>query len=515
MNDLIAAGVFRHNGNFLFANHPLIIPYLIDEKIVYLRGRTLPHIENNGTSKYLGLVGKTAKRFFNQDQLKTINDSGELLLCEGEFDCMRAVQAGIPSIAIPGVNNFPTNGKDLLRKCDIYLCFDSDATGRRGMQEVTNRIGVATKGLYLKQHKDVTDSLCDAKVSYLLSPENVEQLELKPQKSYHSCIRLVSAREIQEAELPSMEWIIENLLTEGLTILAGKPKVGKSWLSMNLGLSITRGDRALHHFRVKKADVVYCALEDNHRRIQTRLNKILATNPNNIAPKGFYFLKENRDLPKLNEGGIEQLQMLLDDYPDIRLITIDTLGRCRADKGRRDNNIYLADYEMLAELQQFALTNKICVLVVHHTKKGKEDYVFDEISGTTGIAGSADALILLKKDGYNHTLYITGRDLSDAEYSLRFEDNTCTYTILEQQAATNLSPERDEIVTLIRESGRAMRTGEVANQLGKERSTVSRLLQRLHNDGILNRPQYGFYSLPKEGNDDIESNIEEAIYEII
>ena len=132
-------------------------------------------------------------------------------------------------------------------------------------------------------------------------------------------LNLISARDIQLMEIPPIRWIIKDLLPEGLAILAGSPKVGKSWFAQNIGISVANGAKALGYFDTEKSSVLYIALEDNFRRIQDRINNNLSAEIDKTAPKNLYYLETNKSLPKLNEGGIEELQKLIIDRPELKI----------------------------------------------------------------------------------------------------------------------------------------------------------------------------------------------------
>ena len=503
-DDLTLAGLLNEKGNFVFSMNTLIIPYYEDGEIVYLRARSLA---NELTAhKYIGLFNSTgditAKRIFNIDVLDKIGAGNKLLICEGEFDAMIAFQNGYNAVGIPGVNNAPTNLKSLVKAFDITIAFDNDVAGKKGMQVMTDMIGKKITTLNLKKHNDLTELFINEKIVDLFDNEFVNIGNLKPSNFQKSKLSLVSARKIQEMEFQPIEWIVDKLITPGLIILAGRPKSGKSWLSLNLSLSITRGGIALSHFKAMKASVLYFALEDNVRRLKSRMENILNAEDDKVAPTNLYFLEDDIIFPKLNDGGLEEIQILLNEHTDIKLVIIDTLGRSRADQKRSDNNIYMADYDLLAMLQTFALKNKIAVLMVHHTKKGSEEYVFDEISGTTGITGAADTMLLLKKVKKQNKLYVTGRDIEETEYNVYFDRDSCTWNVTEEaQDAINITVERGEILDLLTAEQRPMKTGEIAQALGKEQSNVSHLIKGLKEDGFLVNPKYGYYQIVETGTD--------------
>ncbi len=116
MDDLKDSGLFNKDRRFVFSKHNLIIPFMEGDQIVYLRGRYIPENGNDIDNKYIGLYGKQAKRLFNINSIKNLTEESDILLCEGEFDAIRAEQEGIKAIGIPGVNNFPEDSKELFSK---------------------------------------------------------------------------------------------------------------------------------------------------------------------------------------------------------------------------------------------------------------------------------------------------------------------------------------------------------------------------------------------------------------
>ncbi len=115
--------------------------------------------------------------------------------------------------------------------------------------------------------------------------------QIEPEKK--SKINLISARDIQLMKIPPIRWIIKDLLPEGLAILAGSPKVGKSWFAQNIGISVANGTKALGYFDTEKSSVLYIALEDNFRRIQDRINNNLSSELDKTAPrKSILFTEE-------------------------------------------------------------------------------------------------------------------------------------------------------------------------------------------------------------------------------
>jgi len=164
-DQLLISGLFNEKGKFVFSYNRIIIPYLRSNEIVYLRGRKTE--DGDDRFKYIGLCNLaenlSARRFFNDDILEKLPTGNDLVICEGEFDTIRAIQEGIPAIGIPGVNNFPVKKRNEIERFNIYLAFDRDLPGLKAMNEVTGIIGKQTNAIILHNHKDITEYLNDRK----------------------------------------------------------------------------------------------------------------------------------------------------------------------------------------------------------------------------------------------------------------------------------------------------------------------------------------------------------------
>ncbi len=144
--ELKISGLFSGN-KFLFLHHPIIIPYIENSRIVFLRARAI----NNNTTypKYLfpRNVSRTltSKRFFNKDVLK--NELFDVVLCEGEFDAILANQYGYSAIGIPGVHNFPIGQSNLLKGKNVYFFFDADKAGQKAVEDISSQINSITNSI--------------------------------------------------------------------------------------------------------------------------------------------------------------------------------------------------------------------------------------------------------------------------------------------------------------------------------------------------------------------------------
>lgn len=232
----------------------------------------------------------------------------------------------------------------------------------------------------------------------------------------------ISAVSLQQKNIPPVRWIMQGMLPAGLTILASPPKFGKSWLAMTLCLATAAGGKFLAH-RCCQSGTLYLALEDGERRLKSRLEKLLNGRP---APPGFDF---TTDAPTLSTGLVDALGGYVKQHPETGLIIVDTLQKVRDVGGGRD--VYGRDYADIAVLKRFADTHNIAVVMVHHLRKMKDDGdPFNMISGTTGVSGAADTMLVLTKEKRGDetaTLNITGRDVEMMELILKFNKSTCLW----------------------------------------------------------------------------------------
>lgn len=237
-----------------------------------------------------------------------------------------------------------------------------------------------------------------------------------------------SAQDLLVSPLEGVAWLVEELITTGLVVLAGTPKVGKSWFCLCLGLCVSLGTTFLDH-ATECADVLYLCLEDQYGRIQSRLFHLVDVANDNLR---FAIMAD-----KLNSGLILQLERYLETYPRTKLIIVDTLQKVRVATG---DSVYASDYQDVGMLKAFADKHSLCVLLVHHTRKmDDEANVFNTISGSNGILGAADECLLLAKDAMfddKATLSVTGRDVDLAEYKLAFTD--CRWHLIEQTSREEL-----------------------------------------------------------------------------
>ncbi len=236
-------------------------------------------------------------------------------------------------------------------------------------------------------------------------------------------LNTISALELINKDIPEPYFCVNNLISQGVSILAAPPKYRKSWLALLMCIQVAKGEDFLG-FKTNQSSTLYLALEDSNNRVKKRIKKILEDKK---APDNFYISVESNTL---GNGLIQSLENYLKQKPDIKLIVIDTLQKVRGAKNNQ--NAYVNDYQDLGVLKNFADKNSICLVIIHHLKKESKhnESVFNRISGTNGIFGAVDTALVL--DGYDKivcqaTLHITGRDVECDELLLQFNNENCQW----------------------------------------------------------------------------------------
>jgi hypothetical protein len=301
--------------------------------------------------------------------------------------------------------------------------------------------------------------------------------------------RVITADALSTKTFPDPKWAVPGVVPDGATVLVGAPKKGKSWLLLGLGIDIAVGSHALDKIPVEAGDVLLLCLEDNQRRLQERLWRMLDGEP---APDRLHLVTE---WPRLDEGADAELDTWLTDHPATRLVGIDVLARLRP-PSTGNGNLYQLDYWTLASLKAVADKHNVALMVVHHSRKASADDPLDTISGTAGLAGAADtALILTREKGRaDGNLYVRGRDVPEADYALGFDPVTCQWSLLGDAAEYRLTAGRAEVVELLRTHG-PMGPKDIADALGAERGNIRVLLHRMKNAGEV-LVGGGMYSAP-------------------
>ena len=234
-----------------------------------------------------------------------------------------------------------------------------------------------------------------------------------------------SCEEIMTTVYKPIEFVIDGLIAQGLYILAGAPKVGKSWLALDMCLSIAKGEKILG-LKTSQGTALYLCLEDSYARIQNRLYE-LTDEPTEML----YFSVMSDPIG----GGLEeQIEGFMSEHRDLKIVFIDTLQMVRSDT----DSSYGSDYKDLSVLKALADKLEIAIIVVHHTRKCKDSDPFNMISGSRGLSGCVDGSMVLietKRGSRNAKLYCVGRDIENAEINLQFDSDLKKWVVTDEPTA--------------------------------------------------------------------------------
>lgn len=252
----------------------------------------------------------------------------------------------------------------------------------------------------------------------------------------------IDGQTLMNTTLDTPRFIVPSLIPTGLHILGGSPKVGKSWLMLWLCLCVSKGE-CLWNYQCRKGTVLYLCLEDSYERIQSRLLDITEDAPDNLF---FSVMAES-----LDSGLPEQIENFMGEHPDTVLIVIDTLQFVRGEGN--NSNPYANDYRELLVLKELANKHKIAILCVHHLRKMKDIDPMNMLSGTTGLSGVADTILVLdreKRTENKATLFCTGRDIESLELKLELDSETHIWKLLGQSEGEQIML-MDEVILAVKQ----------------------------------------------------------------
>lgn len=328
----------------------------------------------------------------------------------------------------------------------VYLAHD-----KRFTKEQVKRILTNTNTFVFGER------LSDGELNVILRDETFSGMAETPK------LNTLNAAELFSMDIKPVEFVIEGLVPVGLVLLASPPKCGKSWLCLDMALSVAMG-RDFLGFKTNKSKVLYLALEDRNDRLKQRISQILG---GEMFPA---WLNLGIDSATLDNGFIESLDGFLHEHPETKLIIIDTFVKIRGE-AKRNESAYGVDSREAGVIKKFADTHNIAVVLVTHTRKGIDpDDPFVNITGTYGVAGAADDMIVLTKQkrGDEVTkMSVTGRDVSYEEFPLTFNadrgkwmrqsdsfDDFMARTEIEmKRAAYTVGNTRKTILKLLEENG--------------------------------------------------------------
>jgi hypothetical protein len=341
-------------------------------------------------------------------QAEDIGDAETVYVTEGEKDAANLAHVyHVAAVSAPcGAGSAadkwdwtPLSGKHAI------VIADKDETGRTHAEDVAAQLHPIAKSVVIAESavgKDISDHIAAGKeLDELVVSSLLDKLS-------------VTSEWLEAQQFPDLEQIVPGIIVEGVTVLAGPPKVGKSFLVANLALAVVSGGKALGAINVKPRPVLVLALEDGHRRLQYRYREIY----DGAIPPGITFVTKATPA--------ECVSVIAEYFSrhERPLIILDTLGKVKQAK-RSGEESYTVDYELGGKFKALADSRPGCaIIIIHHTRKADATDFVDQVSGTHGIAGSVDSIVTLnrKRREAEATMSVTGRDVTESEYALIVAD---------------------------------------------------------------------------------------------
>lgn len=318
---------------------------------------------------------------------------------------------------------------------------------------------------------------------------------------------LMSAAELDKMTFPDLVEHVPHLITEGFGVMAGSPKAGKSWFTAGIALACAYGGTALGAIPVQPRHVLLLALEDGPRRLQSRMRRLNADMP---LPPRLDILTEIA--PGAVIATITEYLTLHAEDANKPLVILDTLGKARPQR-RGGDDPYIADYQLGSRIK--ATVDAVpgsALVAVHHTRKmGAEDWL-DTVSGTQGITGSADYIIVLqrKRKSDEGILAVTGRDVAENEYAVKTDngiwtldgmdilDAAATITTRAERQQNRLGDRSHDAVRFVN-SRPSTTPKDLAEHLGIDNRVAGNLLGKLRDGGYVEQSSRGIYTALPSG----------------
>lgn len=308
---------------------------------------------------------------------------------------------------------------------------------------------------------------------------------------------------LEDQEFPDLTFVVEQLIPEGFTILAGAPKAGKSWLALSISLAAAEPGTALGCIKVGQRDVLYLALEDGDRRLQKRAKSLL--DGRRIPGRWHRVLK----VPKADALGLISAWLESIDAPTTALVVIDTAQKIRP-PARQGASLYEADYEFGSSIKDLADAHQgLAIVAVHHTRKMKAEDFVEMASGSFGLTGSADTVIILERKRGESVgrISLVSRDLdSDGVYKVQRNGNgwelaggsldAARTAAIEEAETENLGETSREVLTYVEQRPGSSLAEIKAAFPNVSPDAIKSAIWRLHDSGRLIRTARGRYAHP-------------------
>jgi hypothetical protein len=456
-----------------------------------------------GGRRGLGGVKVTSLPFYGMERLAEWPKGTAIVLGEGEN-----VQEALTALGIPALGTVTgaatVHDDDVIRSLvgyDVVIWPDHDADGQKHAVGHAKRL-IALGGRARMLHWPGAREKGDDAVDFIRRDGGTgEQIRAMmaaaPPFDPLADMRIMSVGELMALVLPEPRHVIAGIVPEGLTLVGGKSKIGKSWMTLGESIAVAAGGKALGKIDVERGEVLALTLEDTARRLQGRLEAMLGTS---APPAGLHIATE---WPRADQGGLEALEAWLTVHPTTRLIVIDTWPKFRPPRAK-NADAFQDDYQAATALKRIADAHPgLAIIVVIHLRKAPADDWVDSINATSGVAAAADAVSVIVRDRgrADAVLKVTGRDVEERELALTWDADLSGWVYAGPAEEFRRSQERAELLRVLAEADRPLAPREIVPRVkGKNAATVRWLLAEMAKDGEVVKAGRGLYTTPNNAN---------------
>jgi AAA domain len=460
--------------------------------------KTFPVRRPDGRGGWIWRLDKTRRLLYRLVELLADESDGVVFIPEGEKDVDALSSIGLVATTNPlGAGKWDDEYNEHLRGRHVCILPDADAPGRKHASSVARSVAsvAATVKILELPVQDVSDWLAAGHGRDELLTLYDKTPEWKPTGPTSDVtsktadrVQIFTATELLTKSFPNLREIIPGVLPEGATILAGPPKSGKSRAGLGMGVALATGGYVFGSIRVEPTDVLFLGLEDGEPRLQRNIRQIAS------GQTGLERFQYSVHWPRLDEGGLGDLTEWLDKHPR-GIIFGDTLKRLRP-KEAGNGRLYDLDYDAVSSACDLIHAYPGAGIVLHHhTRKGVGDPL-ELISGTYGLSGGVDNVMVLQKPrGQNDaTLSVIGRDLEDKAYALTFDPEIGTWRLIGDAVEVRISHERHDVLEEFKRAFPApLGATQIARMVKKSEGAVRQQIYHLCDDGLIKGASYGKY----------------------
>lgn len=316
--------------------------------------------------------------------------------------------------------------------------------------------------------------------------------------------------DLSRMDLKPAELWLDWMPAGGLIILAGAPKIGKSWFCLELCACIIADNqrRVMGEFNSafpEGASVLYLALEDGEHRIMKRGLEVIKPPlrfHEHVPKQNWNRLRMMHEHPPLDREGLEKLHQYLVDNPSVKVVILDTIQTLRP-SNRRGANAYESDYQFYRSIKSIADLHRVTCIAITHLRKGGNisGDPLEQISGSSAVPGAADATWMLSRarggdsDSSIAKFHVTGRDFEEQTYTLKFMNGRWRYS--EAMESFHVTESQSMILEALEEMENGGKPGDIKRWMLDRNLAVPSSLYNMLNDmtsrKVLNKNKVGRY----------------------